>query len=321
MASFQLSDPGSLADRDPAVAEYLHSYDFPLPDEARYGFLRLKSPGARNRVSLFGQAWVPSHAMGTVLLLHGYSEHSGNYARLVRDFVKGQLAVITLDFRGHGLSEGPTGHVDGPWTYAEDAEHLVSEIFPHVLPYRPFFLWGHSMGGMVALQLLLRGTLPAEVKGAVLSSPLLGFPELHGPQKLLAAMSPLLARMVPTLPVSHGVPPEHLSHDAEYLSRRTADPLIKRVTTPRWFESTKASVREVQAVADKLQAAAPTLLMLAGDERVTNLSEARRFAFRAYGGQRHKVIEFPGAFHELEKEPGVRPRVLSESLAWLRSHS
>lgn len=321
MAGFQLSDPGSLADRDPAVAEYLHSYEFPQAAEARYGFVRLESPGSRNRVTLFGQAWVPGHANGTVLLLHGYSEHSGNYAGLVRDFVQSQLAVITLDFRGHGLSEGPTGHVDGPETYAEDTEHLVREIFPHVLPYRPLFLWGHSMGAMVALQLLLRGELPAEARAAALSSPLLGFPELHGTQKLLAALSPLLAKVVPALPVSHGVPPEHLSHDGEYLSKRARDPLIKRVTTPRWFESTKATLQEIHAGAEKLHAGCPKLLMLAGDERVTNLSDARRFAFRACSGQRHKVIEFPGSFHELEKEPAVRPRLLAESIAWLRSHA
>lgn len=321
MSGFQLSDPGSLADRDPAVAEYLHSYDFPLPAEARYGFVRLESPGERNRVTLFGQAWVPGHATGTVLLLHGYSEHSGNYARLVREFVQNQLAVITLDFRGHGLSEGPIGHVDGPSTYAEDAEHLLASIFAQVLPYRPLYLWGHSMGGMVGLQLLLRGNLPAEVKGAVFSSPLLGFPELKGPQKALAALSPFLAKLVPTLPVSHGVPPLDLSHDQHYLDKRAKDPLIKRVTTPRWFESTKASVREVQAGADRIHSGTPTLLMLAGDERVTNLAQARNFAFRAYAGQRHKVIEFPGIFHELEKEPAVRQRLLSESLAWFRSHA
>jgi hypothetical protein len=53
---------------------------------------------------------------------------------------------------------------------------------------------------------------------------------------------------------------------------------------------------------------------------VTNLNEARRFAFHAYGSLKHKVIEFPGYYHELEKEKGVRDRILSESLAWIRSH-
>ena len=58
--------------------------------------------------------------------------------------------------------------------------------------------------------------------------------------------------------------------------------------------------------------------MLAGEERITNLLEARRFAFQAYAGQQHKVVEFPGMFHELEKEESIRDRVVSETVAWFR---
>jgi hypothetical protein len=54
---------------------------------------------------------------------------------------------------------------------------------------------------------------------------------------------------------------------------------------------------------------------------VTSLNEARKFAFRAYSGLTHKVIEFPGYFHELEKEKAIRARVVSESIGWFKSHS
>lgn len=318
MPKFQLSDSGSLIAQDPAMAEYLRSYAFPTLSEARYGFLRMESPQKHHRVRLFAQAWVPHQALGTVVLLHGYSEHSGNYSHLVRDFVSNQLAVLTLDFRGHGLSEGPAGHVDSSLVYAEDSEAVLNEIFPQLLPNRPLYLWAHSMGAMVGMQMLIRGRLPNELKAAAFTSPLLGFPVLSGIQKILSRISPLMAKVVPTLPISHGIPPEVLSHDSEYLAKRAADPLIKRSTTPRWFESAKESVAELHSLAGQMQARCPTLLMLAGDEKVTNLSEARRFAFRAYGGQKHKVIEFPGMFHELEKEEAIRPRVLAESLAWFR---
>jgi alpha-beta hydrolase superfamily lysophospholipase len=321
MPKFQLSDPGSLRAQDPAMSEYLQAYSFPSASDARYGFLRMESPQKRNRVRLFGQAWLPAHAVGTVALLHGYSEHSGNFSRLVRDLVSNRFAVITLDFRGHGLSEGPASHVDSPHLYVEDAEALLSRIFGQLLPNYPLYLWAHSMGALVAIQLLLRGKLPVQPKAVALTSPLLGFPELSGFQKLLSRLSPTLARFVPTLPVSHGIPDSVLSHDEEYLARRERDPLIKRNTTPRWFESMKAAIAEAHSQAEKLQAGSPTLLMLSGTEKVTNLNEARRFAFKAYSGLRHKVIEFPGCYHELEKEPEVRARVLAETVAWYRRHT
>lgn len=298
------------------MAEYLRAYELPLPPLARYGQARVEN----DRVALHAQAWVPGHALATVVLIHGYSEHSANYARLIREFVENQLAVITFDLRGHGLSEGPAGHVATPTLYAEDAENVLREIFPHVLPNCPLFLWGHSLGAMIVLQLIQRGHLPVAPSAAVLTSPLLGLPELSGAQKILAGLSPLLARILPAFPVAHGIPPTNLSHDEIYLARRHDDPLMRRVATPRWLEATKLSFAALQRQAAEFQKLCPVLLMLAGEERVTNLLESRRFAFRAFAGQRNKVLEFPGMYHELEKEPEVRARVVSESLAWFKSH-
>ncbi len=321
MPGFQLSEPGSLQAQDPAMAEYLLSYSFPPPSDARYGFVRLESPQKENRVRLFGQGWVPMHPIGTIAILHGYAEHSGNYSRLVREMVSNQYAVITIDLRGHGLSEGPDGHLDSPNHYVEDVEVVLEEILGKLLPNRPLFLWAHSMGGLIGMQLLLRCRLKTQPKASVFTSPLLGFPDLAGIQKMMSSFAPLMARLVPALPVPHGIPAEVLSHDIDYLSRRARDPLIKGNTTPKWFESMRMAVTEVQANASRFQALSPTLLMLAGKEKVTNLAEARRFASSAYSGQIHKVLEFPEFFHELEKEPGVRQRIVSESLAWFRSHA
>ncbi len=317
---FQLSEPGSSLAQDPAMGEYLRCYEFPLPPLARHGFLRMESPQERARVNLFGQAWVPPHATGTVVLLHGYSEHAGNYAKLVRNFVEARLAVTILDLRGHGLSEGPRGHLEDPNYYAEDTEAFLNKLLPQLLPNRPIYLWGHSLGALVGLQLLHRNNLPNKISAAVFSSAFLGFPELTGSKKTLACLAPLLAAVLPTLPVPHGVEPNILSHDEEYLARRFEDPLISRVATPRWLLSVRAAIQEIQNNAAKFQTICPTLFLLSGDEKVTNLNEARKFAFQAYGGLKHKVIEFPGYYHELEKEPGIRERVVSESLAWITSH-
>lgn len=320
LTPFKLSEPGSSLSHDPVMMEYLRCYEFPQPPAVRYGFLRFESPQTKDRVGLFGQAWVPPHATGTVLLLHGYCEHAGNYSHLIADFTNARLAVIMLDLRGHGLSEGPRGHLQNPDTYAEDVEAFVDRIYPQVLPNRPLYLWAHSLGSLVALQLLKRGKLPVRPSAVVLSSPLLGLPELVGSQKFLAKIAPVVAAILPTLPIAHGIPSGVLSHDEEYLARRHEDPLIGRNTTPKWFLAIRKAVAEVQAHAAKYLNLSPTLFLLAGDEKVTNLNESRRFAFQAYGSLKHKVIEFPGYYHELEKEKAIRARIVSESLAWFKSH-
>lgn len=318
---FKLSDPGTSLANDPTMGEYLRCYDFPQPPDVRYGCLRFNSLQQQDRVSLFGQAWLPSHAMGTILLLHGFSEHTGNFSELVRFFVKNKFAVIAMDMRGHGLSEGPRGHLENPHFYAEDIETFIRLVFHQVLPHRPLYLWGHSLGSLVGLQVLLRGKLPIRPSAAVFSSAFLGFPELTGVQKFLATFASPMAKLLPTLPISHGISPQKLSHDESYLARRNDDPLISKVATPKWFTSCEQAISEVQRNAETFQHLTPTLFLLAGNENITNLNEARRFAFTAYNSTKHKVIEFPGFFHELEKEPEIRERVVQESVAWFKSHS
>jgi acylglycerol lipase len=321
LASFKLSDPGSSAIQDPTMAEYLRCYDFPQPPTARYGYFRFDSGQERDRIQLFGQAWLPEHAIGTVLLIHGYCEHAGNYAQLIDNFIKEKFAVMTMDLRGHGLSEGARGHLEQENFYAEDLEKFCEILFSQLLPFRPLYIFGHSLGGMVGLQLILRGKLPVKPSAAVFTSPLLGFPELSGKNRALSKMAPLVSAIFPALPIPHGIAPEILSHDEEYLGRRMEDPLMGKFTSPKWFLSTSNAVKALQRESKEFLHLTPTLLLLAGEEKVTNLDEARKFAFQAYGSMKHKVIEFPGYYHELEKEPGIRSRIVNEATAWLRAHA
>jgi alpha-beta hydrolase superfamily lysophospholipase len=171
------------------------------------------------------------------------------------------------------------------------------------------------------LQLVVRRKLYQQPSAAVISSALLGIPELQGVQKILAGIAPLIAKILPTLPVDHGIASDNLSHDEEYLAKRHEDPLINHVSTPQWVVAVKKAMAILHERAKEFQHLCPTLFLLAGDEKITNLNDARRFAFHAYGGMKHKVIEFPGYYHELEKEPGIRARLVSETIAWLNSHS
>lgn len=316
---FKLSEQGVSIQHDPKVTEYLLQYELPSPPNVRYGFVRFSSSQEKYRVQLFGQAWLPNHSVGTILFIHGYSEHTGNYGKLMHEFVNANFGVASLDLRGHGLSEGARGHTDTPTAYAEDVEQFLSILFPHLTPHRPLFLWAHSMGGLIALQVLDRKKLPIAPTAVCLTSPLLGFPPLHGLQKTLAKIAPLVAKFFPVLQIPHDLQPSNLSHDEAYLAKRAKDPLMITNTTPKWFLCVKEVVESMQAKASQFVELAPTMLFLAGQEKITNLTEARKFAFHAYASLKHKVIEFPGMHHELEKEPAVRARLVSESLAWFKS--
>ena len=317
---FQTSGPDDQT-REPEadVLAYLRGYGLPCPPDVRHGHSLFRGKDGDNRIALFGQAWLPDHPRGLVLLVHGFAEHTGNYGQLIQDLVSRRFAVTAVDLRGHGLSEGVRGHVDSPTAYAEDLEAWMDTVYSVISPSKPLYLWGHSMGALACLQVLLRNRMPQRISSAVLTSPFLGFPAMRGLRKLAFNMGPLIARVAPAVPLPSAIDPADLSTDQYYLSRRMEDPLIHRSVTPIWVQNMQKAIRQVQSQARDFENHAPVLLMLAGDERITNLLAARSFAFHALSAIKHKVIEFPGALHELEKE-SLRGRVLQETFAWFESH-
>lgn len=318
--TLRLSDPGVFYSQENAdLMAYLQSYGLPYPPLVRYGNVFLETPQRNHRVRVFCQAWLPEQAIGTIVFVHGFSEHVGNYPTLIQNFIDAHYAVAAIDLRGHGLSEGPRGHTDTPDCYAEDVERWMEIALPLLTPSRPVYLWGHSLGGQVCMQMVLRDRFSQKPSAVAVTSPLLGFPKLTGLRGLLAGMAPMIARFAPTLQVSSGVDRSMISSDHKYLDARAQDPLINSVASPAWVVSVKAAIEQIQSQADVYAKSIPTLMLLSGNELVTDLLAARSFAFSALSSMRHKVIEFPGMLHELEKEP-VRERVVSETLAWFRSH-
>jgi acylglycerol lipase len=316
----RLSDPASAQSGiDSDLFAYLQSYGLPFPPSVRYGNLRFDSRQPKHRVQLFGQAWLPQHPRGVVFFVHGFGEHTANYAQLINDLVNSRFAVAAMDLRGHGLSQGPRGHTESPNAYVEDLELWASIAYPKLAPSTPIFLWGHSLGGQICLQAIARNKFPRRVSAATLSSPFLDFHAFTGMRGLLLKLTPIFARLAPALPFSSGLGDDDRSSNHAYNERRARDPLIHHSVTALWAKSVSAAMSELRQSAELFRDLAPTLMLLAGDERIANLLSSRNFAFKAFTNLRHKVIEYPGMRHELEKEP-VRESLVSETLAWFNSN-
>lgn len=70
---------------------------------------------------LQGRYWkTPSVPTGVVCLVHGLGEHGGRYAHVARRFNASGYAVVAVDLRGHGMSEGRRGHTPGLGTSMND---------------------------------------------------------------------------------------------------------------------------------------------------------------------------------------------------------
>lgn len=85
-----------------------------------------------------------------VLLVHGYTGNSRNWALTVPELTR-RFRTISLDLRGHGLSDKPTRREDYTiQAMADDVYGLIQS-----LGIGECFLVGHSMGGIVAQHFVL----------------------------------------------------------------------------------------------------------------------------------------------------------------------
>ncbi|MBX7078834.1 MAG: lysophospholipase [Nannocystaceae bacterium] len=259
-----------------------------------------------------------------VVVAHGGAEHSGRYAQLAGELVEAGALVFGPDHRGLGRSGGRRGDVVRFEDYADDllrvmrdqAGRLPEEQRPQHLPW---FLFGHSMGGLIALVYLLDHERDLQLRGAIVSSPLLGLAMKVNPLKLAAGK--LAARLAPKLALPSGIPADAVSRDAEVVRRYEQDPLRVGVVTAGWFAAMNAAIARVEREASRIRM--PCLWYCGtGDRIVDHTAVQRIFAgIEGAAGRDQTLRSFEGYYHELHNEPpALRQPIVEMITGWLATH-
>ncbi|WP_340673955.1 alpha/beta hydrolase [Enterobacter asburiae] len=100
-----------------------------------------------------------------VVFIHGLGcASSYEYPRVVHDPLFGARRAILIDLPGSGYSDKPERY-----SYkTTDQAHVVAELIDH-LKLDAFWLYGHSMGGSIAIETAV--LLASRVKGLMVSEP------------------------------------------------------------------------------------------------------------------------------------------------------
>jgi alpha-beta hydrolase superfamily lysophospholipase len=244
-----------------------------------------------------------------LVMVHGFSAHAGLYRHVGAAFASQGIAVTQFDCRGHGRSQGRRGHVDDFADYVGDLGAVVAWARART-PSLPWALAGHSLGGAIVLASLLEDRPRLSPRAVVLVAPWLRLRMKVPKPKLLAAN--VAARVLPLLTMGHGLRAENVSRNPLVLANFDKDPLVHHVATAGWFMSTLRAQARIRARASDLRA--PTLLLLAGEDRIVDNEASQAFAQAA--GAIVEVRDYPSLFHEVFLEPEAGP-VLSDIATWL----
>lgn len=228
-----------------------------------------------------------------ILLIHGLSDHTGRYEYVGTYFAAAGYTLIVVDLRGHGRSFGTRGHFPSYECIMGDLTLLLKAACKRH-PELPVILYGHSMGGNLVLNYLIRNH--PSVAGAVVTSPWL---RLNVKPRLYKAVVATIAnKLFPSMTTPDGIIPSYLSHDEEVGVKYLADPLVHHVITARtFFEISHAGEYALQQAG---QITCQLLLMHGTDDHLTDFAATSKFSEMVISGLTFKPWD--GLYHELHNE-------------------
>jgi acylglycerol lipase len=260
---------------------------------------------------LYRQAWTVEDPVGAVVLVHGAHEHGGRYRHVAERLAAAGYAAHAVDHPGHGRSPGRRGNI-GSMAAAADGVAALVRLAADEHPGVPLFVYGHSLGGLIALH-YLTGTPEARVAGAVISAPAL---DTSAATPVQRAVAPLLSRFLPDLGVLR-LDAEAVSRDPEVVRAYRTDPLVH---TGRMAARTGAELMATAvAMPRRLPGLRMPLLVLHGTaDRL--VPPAASEVVRAHAGSPDLTVRvYEGLFHEPHNEP-EQDAVLADVLTWLDAH-
>jgi len=257
------------------------------------------------------RTWLPAdHPVGVVVIAHGFAEHSGRYAHVAARLVAEGVAVRAADHRGHGLSEGKRTSVVRFDDYVDDLTTVVEQAREEWASRRVILL-GHSMGGLIALRLAVRASVPLD--GLVVSAPAACPRDVS---KLTLVVGRALSRLAPNTGVLR-LPLNRISRDSAVVDAYNHDPLVFRTPIRARLGA------EMLTAMDRVDAGLPglrtPLLVMQGTADGLVDPGCGPHVYERAGSADKTLKMYDGLWHEIFNEP-EHEHVLDDLVTWVRAH-
>lgn len=266
--------------------------------------------------NLVGYSWQLPDPDKIVLIVHGLGELAGRYDRVCGFLNRVNIAAVSMDVRGHGLSGGPRGHC----APRKDILGDVDAMFEYAMdkyPDKPLILYGHSLGGNIALDYRSRGAYNALPLAYAISAPWLLLKK--PPSGILRALVAVLSRIAPSMTIKSAIDEGDLGHPdvvKPYLDHPLVHDKISLLAAMEALTIGEALANGKHG--DNGRAAGiPMLLMHGTEDKICDIEGSRRFVASHPGAC--TFIPWESMFHEIHN--GNREvkgdEVISRMVAWM----
>jgi alpha-beta hydrolase superfamily lysophospholipase len=265
--------------------------------------------------AFYVQGWEPDDRKPRALiaLIHGLGEHTSRYPHVGKVMTEAGYALVGFDLRGHGKSGGPRGHTSSLDAYMQDIRQFF-ELLKQRYPDLPYFLYGHSLGGLLTLTYAIQ--YGAGLKGVMVTSP--GLHTALQEQKAKVAMVRLLGSLLPRVTAHSGLDPATISRDPDVVQAYINDPLVHFSTSLGFGKAGLNAVNLCFGRAGEFPV--PLLIIHGKGDKLAYPSGSEEFAklVSAAGGDVTLKL-WDNLYHEVHNEP-EKAEVFKFMIEWLNKH-
>jgi alpha-beta hydrolase superfamily lysophospholipase len=242
-----------------------------------------------------------------VILVHGLGEHIQRYNHWADLFKKEGIGFAGVDLPGHGRSDGRRGNIRSYKLLGEMLDILIKTTL-RTFPGIPVFIYGHSLGGGIVLEYLIKKN--PKIKGAIVTSPWLRLS--FEPSKMKIMMASVMKYLLPGLIQPSGLIVSHISHDGNVVEKYERDPLVHGKISVSLFHGAMSAARYSLEHASELKV--PTLLIHGSDDLICSPDGSREFVSK---NSKTELKIWDGGYHELQNEP-FKDEVFKYIINWMK---
>lgn len=259
-------------------------------------------------LKLFYRYWAPIERRSVIIGVHGYAEHSGRYNHVGEKLASNGFAFYMHDLRGHGNSGGERGYVRSFSEFIDDLHLFMDRILEEVEEEK-VFLFGHSMGGLIATIYAIEH--PERLKGLILSGPALMSGIKVSPisfvlLKIIAAIRP---KYRPKIKIDASL----LTNDPEVNKAYEEDPLVFKRGTIRLLTEMLKAMDYAIANADKIRV--PTIIFHGKEDKIVPL-QASQVLFDKISIEDKELVLMDNTKHEVLNDL-KKEEALNKIIQWL----
>jgi alpha-beta hydrolase superfamily lysophospholipase len=275
-------------------------------------YLKSDNNGSKSdRIELYGKNWSVDDPKAVILIIPGFGDHCERYKHVTSFFNEHNMAVVGIDLRGQGHSNGERGYLPSIKAYFDDVTsgiEKVHEFYPDV----PLFMYGDSIGAAIlCMYTNQRHVDPLPFQALIACTPSVIFPKK--PNFIHLAFVRAFAFLVPhaRAPVAGAV--YIYTNNQEAIDDRKSDPLFH----DRWPGRTAAILCECGLYFERniCHFPIPTLIQH-GSKAFLPIEEVREWVKKSTPQKNIKFKEWEGFYAELHNDLG-RDELFKYTLSWI----